>query len=242
VGRAAEALEVVREVERRCGVSSAPLGSAETVVTKPRVRDLWHVDTARQTAMLWVLWFVLGYTYFGIYSWLPTLLVNAGHTVVKSLEYSLVIALAQAPGFLSAAYVVDRFGRLATLTVYRLLLAVACFCFGYHAVSPTEILIWGSLISFFGMGSWGAAYTYTSEIYATSLRATGTGCATALARVGGILAPLVIGWMMHAFGSQQLVFWHMTVITLVGVVVVLILGRETRGQSLEASVIASPSA
>jgi len=233
-GRSGEALDVVRAVEKLCGQQPASLTSPSAPTKDARLADLWRGEAARKTAMLWVLWFVLGYSYFGIYSWLPTLLVSSGHTFVKSLEYSLTIALAQAPGFLSAAFLVDRFGRLATLTAYRVFLALACFFFGYHAVTPTEIVIWGSLISFFGMGSWGAAYTYTSEVYATSLRATGTGWATAMARIGGILAPLVIGSIVQRAHSQRLVFWHMTAITLVGVVVVLWLGRETRGQSLEA--------
>lgn len=85
------------------------------------------------------------------------------------------------------------------------------------------------------MGSWGVAYTYTAEIYPTALRATGTGWSTAFARVGGILPPLVIGWIMGRWGSQQLVFLHATGVTLVGVAAVLLLGRETRGQSLEGS-------
>jgi hypothetical protein len=39
--------------------------------------------------------------------------------------------------------------------------------------------------------------------------------------------------MIDRYHDQRLVFWHMTAITLIGVVVVLILGRETRGRSLE---------
>jgi putative MFS transporter len=234
-GRPDEALRVVRSIEKLCGTPAVELTAAAGAARSPGFRALWSGPMGRQSAMLWVLWFVLGYSYFGIYSWLPSLLVASGHTVVQSLRYTLIIALAQAPGFLSAAFLVDRWGRIATLTVYRVLLAAACFFFGYQAVSPAQIMFWGCLISFFGMGSWGVAYTYTTEIYPTALRTTGAGWATAMARVGGILAPLAIGRIMAVSGSQKLVFWHMTAITLIGVVIVLILGRETRGTSLDAA-------
>jgi putative MFS transporter len=234
-GRHAEAEAVVRAVEAECGQPAAELAPRADGAPEPAgsVADLWRAGAARQTLMLWILWFVMGYTYFGIYSWLPTLLVASGHGLVKTFGYTLLISLAQAPGFASAALCVERWGRIATLTAYRLLLAVACFFFGYAASSPAQIMFWGALISFFGMGSWGVAYAYTAESYPTRLRATGGGWATAMARVGGILAPLSIGWIMGATGSQRLVFWSMTAVTVVGVAAVLLLGRETRGLSLE---------
>lgn len=234
-GRHDEAVAVVRAIEAECGQPAAPLRASSPPGPRQGFLDLWAKGAAKQTAMLWILWFVMGYTYFGIYSWLPSLLVASGHTLVKSFWYTLLIAAAQAPGFASAALFVDRYGRVPTLTAYRLLLAVACFFFGWHASTPAQIVFWGAMISFFGMGSWGVAYAYTTEIYPTGLRATGGGWATACARVGGIVAPLAIGWIMGTSGSQKVVFWHMTAITVLGAAAVAILGKETREQSLEAA-------
>ena len=47
-------------------------------------------------------------------------------------------------------------------------------------------------MSFALLGTWGALYAYTPELYPTELRATGMGVAGAMARVGGLLAPSAI--------------------------------------------------
>ena len=48
------------------------------------------------------------FSYYGIFTWLPKLLVEQGHTVVKTFEYMLVMILAQLPGYFSAAVLVER--------------------------------------------------------------------------------------------------------------------------------------
>jgi putative MFS transporter len=47
-------------------------------------------------------------------------------------------------------------------------------------------------MSFALLGTWGALYAFTPELYPTSDRATGMGAAGAAARLGGLLAPTAI--------------------------------------------------
>src|SRR2546429_4117545 len=59
-------------------------------------------------------------------------------------------------------------------------------------VGPAEIapvLLWLSLLSFFNLGAWGVLYSYTPELYPTSVRASGFGVAAAVARIGGVVGP-----------------------------------------------------
>ena len=39
---------------------------------------------ARRTAVVWVFWFVITFSYYGFFSWIPTLLINRGLTVTTS--------------------------------------------------------------------------------------------------------------------------------------------------------------
>jgi putative MFS transporter len=233
-GRFVEAVAVVRHIERACGVEEAPLEpGVSPEPPKARFLDLWSPALARRTAMLWVLWFAMVYSYYGIFTWLPTLLVAAGHSLVKSFQYSLAITFAQIPGYFSAAGLVDRWGRKPTLSAFMLGCAVSAYVFG-RASTPAEILLWGCLLSFFNLGAWGVVYTYTPESYPTSVRATGAGWAVGIGRLGGILAPLVVGWLLGTWsGAHGLVFSVFAAVVLVGVAAVLLLGEETRGRSLE---------
>ena len=96
-----------------------------------------------------------------------------------------------------------------------------------------SILVWGSVISFFNLGAWGVVYTYTPELYPTRLRGTGAGFAAGFGRLWAILAPLSIGWQLAAFGSDATVFFVVMAVMLVGAAIVLALGEETKGKSLE---------
>jgi MFS transporter, putative metabolite:H+ symporter len=119
-----------------------------------------------------------------------------------------------------------------------LLNAVGAFFFAQQSLSSqpdvAQILIWGGVMAFFNLGAWGVVYTYTPELYPTRLRGTGTGIAAAVGRFSGVLGPYAVGMMLGAFaGSQYGVFIAFTVILIAGGLVVLFLGEETRGRTLE---------
>jgi putative MFS transporter len=65
--------------------------------------ELWSPIFRKRTLMIWVSWAVLVYTYHGIFTWLPTFYYDTlGFTVVKSIQWVLIVTLAQVPGYLGA--------------------------------------------------------------------------------------------------------------------------------------------
>ncbi|OLC55660.1 MAG: MFS transporter, partial [Acidobacteria bacterium 13_1_40CM_4_69_4] len=204
-GHTDQAEAILRAIEKESGVDSGPslvpdLDSNPGAAPRPRLRDLFGPGVARRTTMLWILWFAMAYSYYGIFTWLPTLITGRGFPLVQSFQFTLVITLAQIPGYFTAAYLVDRLGRKATLAPFMVLCALSSFLFG-SAGSPRDLVLWGCLVSFFNLGAWGVTYGYTPELYPTWLRGTGTGSAAAFGRIGGVLAPLVVGKVMGAWGG-----------------------------------------
>jgi putative MFS transporter len=231
-GKLKEAKNVTHWLEKEAGVQPVELeGDPQTRTEKTRISKLWTGKFKRRTLMLWILWFAMVYSYYGIFTWLPSLLVAGGHELVKSFEYVLFITLAQIPGYFSAALLVDRVGRKWTLAPYLFGCAIAAYLFG-RATTPAEIVFYGCLISFFNLGAWGVVYTYTPELYPTSMRGTGAGTAAAIGRTGGIIAPIIVGWLLHY--GQAMVFAQFAIVVLAGAFAVAILGEETRQKSLEA--------
>jgi putative MFS transporter len=231
-GRTEEAVQVLRWMEKECGQPSADVTPEVPKIEKPGWGKLWQGKYARRTIMLWVLWFCMVYSYYGIFTWLPSLLIRGGHELVKSFEYVLIITLAQIPGYFSAAYLVDRIGRKKTLVPFLFGCAVAAYLFG-QATNSTEIILYGCLISFFNLGAWGVVYTYTPELYPTQLRGTGAGAAAGFGRIGGIVAPWVVAQILSANAGQTAVFTQFAIVVVLGAFVVAILGEETRQRSLE---------
>lgn len=56
------------------------------------------------------------------------------------------------------------------------------------------------------LGAWGALYAYTPEQYPTVIRGTGAGMAAAFGRIGGILGPLLVGYLVASEASLSLIF------------------------------------
>ena len=244
-GRIAEAAVVVegieRAVERATGRPLPPVAEpaatpAVAVVTEPptlgsALRFLWSRAMARRTAVVWTMWFVTTFAFYGFFSWIPTLLVDRGLTVTKSFEFSIVIYLAQIPGYFSAAWFNERFDRRLTIATYLVGSAVSAFALSQAGSSATIVLA-GAVLSFFLNGTYAGLYAYTPEVFPTWVRASGTGLSSAFGRIGSISAPFVIGVTAASLGFGG-VFTMVTVVLVVGVAVVLVFGLSTAGRSLE---------
>lgn len=233
-GRIDEAHALVQSFERQCGVEVIDKIEVKPVSEKQDVSfsQLWSGAFARRTLMLWLIWFGIVYSYYGIFTWLPSLLVKEGYTIVQSFEYVLVMILAQLPGYIAAAWLVEKLGRKATLAGFIGMCAVSAYFFGQSS-SVEQIVIWGCLMSFFNLGAWGVLYTYTPEQYPTNIRAFGSGWASAIGRMGGIVAPLVVTHMMVMNNGFSYVFMMFTAVLLAVACVILVLGEETKGKSLD---------
>jgi len=241
-GRQDEAEAVMAQVQA-ASTREGPAAAAEarhaggkSIEPAPAARGRWtelfQGLLGRRTLMLWILWFGIVFSYYGIFTWLPSLL-RARYPLVTSFEYTLIITLAQVPGYFSAAFLVERWGRKLTLVIYLLACAVGAYFFR-SAGSPAMVILWGSVISFFNLGAWGVVYTYTPELYPTRIRGSGAGSAAAFGRIGGIVGPYVVGLLLPTWGASiSAIFIMFAAVFLVIAVVVLVLGEETRGVSLE---------
>jgi putative MFS transporter len=101
-----------------------------------------------------------------------------------------------------------------------------------HAETPTLLICAGLAMQFFLFAMWAALYTYTPELYGTGARATGSGFASAIGRVGSLIGPYVVGVVLPVFG-QGGVFSLGAMCFVVAASAVWVLGVETRGVALE---------
>lgn len=199
---------------------------------REKVATVWSVPHRRTTLMLWILWFTVIFSYYGMFLWLPSVVMAKGFTLVKSFQYVLIMTLAQLPGYFTAAYFIERFGRKFVLVVYLTLTAVSAIAFGL-ATTEAAILTAGIFLSFFNLGAWGGLYAYSPELYPTSVRSTGVGLATSVGRIGGVIAPFMVGMLVQREVQISTIFTIFFVTILIGAAAVLFLGRETKGRELE---------
>ena len=192
-GREAEARAVLDRVLETYGQPA--LGETRLVQPEVRAEGIFSPALLRRTLLMLAVWFLVSMTYYGIFTWMPAQLATQGFGFVRGYGFLVALALAQIPGYALAAWGVEAWGRRPTLVGFLVLSAAACLMF---ATSTSPLLIGMALMvmSFALLGTWGALYAFTPELYPTGSRATGMGTAGAMARLGGLLAPSVL---VHLF-------------------------------------------
>ncbi|GKQ55549.1 MFS transporter [Bradyrhizobium sp. Ce-3] len=239
-GRAEEAEAVLDKIEasfvREGRVLPAPVAepAAPAVSSGTLLSNFAALLAGRQariTTMTWIMWLSITFSYYSFFVWIPGLLVQNGMSITKSFGYSLAMYCAQVPGYFTAAFFNERIGRQATIATYMLLGGISALGLAF-AKSDGEIMTAGLLLSFFMNGTYAGVYAYTAEVFPTSIRTTGAGLASAIGRIGAIVAPILVGYLYPNFGFAG-VFGVTTSVLLIGALTVVLMGVPTRGRSLE---------
>lgn len=198
---------------------------------KVALRKIWSGNLARRSLVTWILWFVMNFAYYGMFLWLPSVLYAKGYSLVHSLGYTLIITLAQMPGYLTAAWLVEKWGRKRTLVVAMFFSALSALGFGF-ASTTLWLIIFGLLLSYFMLAAFSGTYIFTVEQFPTSARATGMGWAAGFGRLGSTIAPFITGWLLAAKAGYPWIFGLFFVVILAGFIVVASLGYETKDKDI----------
>lgn len=239
-GRHEEADAVLQAIERQYterGIALPEPAPSKELKIQPTqsfsesFRILMSPQLRRVTVMTWALWLSVIFCTYAFFIWIPGLLVERGMTITQSFSVSIWIYVAQIPGYFSAAWLCEKWGRQYTIVVYMGMAALSGI--GLAIVqTDTQIVALSIALSFFINGVNAGEYAYTPEVFPTRVRATGVGLASAIGRIGAISAPALVGWIYPIAGFFG-VFGMTTVILIIGALAVLILGVPTKGRSLE---------
>ncbi|SDK88324.1 MFS transporter, putative metabolite:H+ symporter [Actinopolyspora mzabensis] len=249
-GRVDEAREIVERIERETaeagnavpappekGTIGSEAGGGEDERSHHgsnplrRMAALWGPGMARRSTVVCLLWFAFQAAQYGYGTWLPTLLVLKGFTISTSFAFAMAGAVAQIPGYYLAASISERLDRKWTIVLF-LVGSVGCAAALGTAGNATSIFCFNIALSFCMNGVASPLYAYTTEIYPTGIRTSGMGMASAMARVGAILAPVVIGYVQADLGFGG-VFAMLCGLLFFGSVILAVFGLRTAGRSLE---------
>ncbi|NSX17998.1 MFS transporter [Cupriavidus taiwanensis] len=194
-GRSEEARAVLQRVAAANRVPVEIGTLAPQKAERKSVFALFAAGCRRRTICLLVAWMLISIAYYGVFVYLPVKLAGQGFGFMRGQVFLIVLALVQLPGFALAAHGVERWGRKPTLIGFLLLSAAGCMLYSL-GTSPALVIGSTLLMSFSLLGTWGALYAFTPEVYPTDLRASGMGTAGAMARFGGLFAPSIVAPIM----------------------------------------------
>jgi putative MFS transporter len=194
------------------------------------MRDLFSAGLPRRSLLTLTVWLLVSAAYYGVFIWLPSRLVTEGYGFVRGYGFLVLLALAQVPGYALAAVGIETIGRRPTLIAFLVASAAGCLVF---IIAGQPLLIAAALLamSFALLGTWGALYAYTPELYPTELRATGMGLSGAMARFGGLLAPSAVALIVGA--GFEAAIGLFAGLLLIAALAVSRIDVETKGQPLD---------
>lgn len=189
---------------------------------------IWSKDFRRATICLSILWFIIMFTYYGMFLWLPSVLINRGFSMVHSFGYTLLTSFAQLPGYFLAAYLMGKLSRKKVLAIYLVGTIIGAFMFG-TAQSEGIVVFSSCLLSFFTLGAWGIMIALTPTQYPIEIRGVGIGFTQSIGRIGATIGPYLIGFSLGMNLSISFIFSYFVVALLIGILV-LVFGMVDRDQ------------
>lgn len=139
--------------------------------------------------------------YYGISIWLPTFLKTKWHlSVVGTGSYLLVVIVGLFIGYIVGAYLTDILGRRANFITFAVLSGISIIVYTQLNITDTQALILGFPIGFTSCGLFSGMGPFLTELFPSSMRATGQGFAYSFGRAIGALFPTLVGYLSQRVG------------------------------------------
>jgi putative MFS transporter len=195
---------------------------------KTLLESLFSKKYLKTNIMISIWWPATMIAAYGLNTWFSMIFVERGISITKSIGYVSIMSLGGVLGVFIMPWMLGRFGRKISCVAIGLFAAI--FAFAYGSVSLIPLIVFFGVM--FNLGSQGVAQvsvTYASELYPTSIRNTGVGYAQFIGRVGSVLGPVILGFIIKGFGVQSAVYFA-ALMYVIGGIFVILFGTETKGK------------
>src|SRR5919112_2488973 len=183
-------------------------------------RKLFSRGLRKRTAFAGLFWFCQVVPYFAIFTFLPTVLEGLGVKGEFSSEVLLNVFLFA--GAIVGVVIVDMMPRRTfTIGSFAVLAAVGA-ALGFFPQAPVPVILF-SLFAFVIAAAADLESVYPAEIFPTEVRASGTGIAAAISRIGAAIETFLLPTSVEQFGTGP---------TMLGLVLSVAWAPETRHVSL----------
>lgn len=237
VAKADEILTKVEdEIEREKGIKLKSIEETFTEnsqeIKKIPFSSLFKGNLLKRTILSISVLIGMNIALYSIMTWIPTLFVQSGITITKSLFMTTIILFGAPLGVFIASRIIDKFPRKWLAVTLLFSIAILGYIYSLQT-SEILIIIYGfCLISFLYIYVCFASAVYVPELWPTEIRLRGSGFSNAIARGVTIITPYAVAWILTNYGSVA-VFATIGGVLVIIAVIVMTLGVETRHKSIE---------
>ncbi len=190
--------KIARKIEREKPIADDTVFVHQVEAEKHfPVKALFMDGYARDTMLLWTVFFFNLMVVYFLYSWIPTLLVNAGYELRAASRTVVILNVGGAIGPFIFAWMMRRWGSRHILGGVFFLGAVSMMILGQLSASLALVMILSFFAGLFIVGGQISLNALSSFMYPTIIRSTGVGWANGIGRAGSIVGPLLAGTLIE---------------------------------------------
>ena len=167
----------------------------ESKVPAASISALFKQGRLPGTLLFWLAFFMCLLMLYALGSWLPKLMMAAGYSLGSSLTFLLALNIGAVIGTAGGGMLADRFHIKPVIISMLTVGILALIGLGFN--SPQPVIYF--LVSLAGASSVGCSillYSYVAQFYPLAVRSTGLGWASGVGRMGAIVGPIVIGFLL----------------------------------------------
>jgi putative MFS transporter len=236
-GRTEEALKILATLEASATTAAArPKPVVNMVPARAPLQagfaELFKPPYLSLVVLFMVFNFCQAFGFYGFANWVPTLLVEKGITVTKSLQYSFIVAFAYPIAPLLAASFADRLER--KWIICGACVAIIAFGMAFSQFTePALLILSGVLLTAANMTMSYAYHAYQTEVFPTAIRARASGLVYSMSRISATFSGFIVAYMLRVAGING-VFGLITSAMIIVIIVVAAFGPNVRGKPLDA--------
>lgn len=181
----------------RAGAESGTRSATE-VAPKTGMRGLFAGRFALVTIGVWLASFMGLLLVYGLNTWLPKIMADAGYEVSDSLVMLFVLNLGAVVGLVIAGWLADRHGTKPIVLMWFVLAAVFLAVLSIPMASQVVLNLVVFITGVFVFSAQVLVYAFVSAIYPATARGTALGMASAVGRIGAIVGPFITGTLVAA--------------------------------------------
>jgi AAHS family benzoate transporter-like MFS transporter len=211
--------------------AKAGLAPGGTTAATPRkaaknpVGMLFHHGLGRSTVAFWVASFMGLLLVYGLNTWLPQIMREAGYELGAALALLLVLNVGAVLGLLVAGQVADKIGTRRSSIAW---FAVAALFLALLSIKLPGVGVYLSVLltGMFVFSAQVLVYAYVAHVYPAAARGTALGSAAGVGRLGAITGPLITGVMLDAGVAYPWGFYLFGAVAAVGALAILVVNRD----------------
>src|SRR5699024_2733981 len=130
--------------------------------------DIFKRPFLNRTVIQTLIHFTYNVGYWGLMTWIPTLLMQRGLSMGESLGFVALTAIFQIPGYIVASHLTGKYGRKKIMAIFVIGAIIAGYAFAFSA-TMAQLYIFNFALAFFLLGIAGIWNTWSSEIYPSNV-------------------------------------------------------------------------